>query len=126
MLFPPSPLCFSFSMRPTIRGQQRKRPTRFAESIPRRWKRPRLSKYGSVRSIPLGLKPVHCGLRAGLFGGTTRLVKDVKNSILFSLVALNLTVPVAPVQSAEVAWYKGVVHAHANWGVPQLPTTSPD
>jgi hypothetical protein len=23
-------------------------------------------------------------------------------------------------------WYKGVVHAHANWGVPQLPTTSPD
>ena len=24
------------------------------------------------------------------------------------------------------SWYKGVVHAHANWGVPQLPTTSPD
>ena len=23
-------------------------------------------------------------------------------------------------------WYKGIVHAHANWGVPQLPTTSPD
>jgi len=23
-------------------------------------------------------------------------------------------------------WYKGVVHAHANWGVPQLPTTAPD
>jgi len=23
-------------------------------------------------------------------------------------------------------WYRGVVHAHANWGAPQLPTTSPD
>lgn len=23
-------------------------------------------------------------------------------------------------------WFKGVVHAHANWGVPQLPTTAPD
>src|SRR5436309_758484 len=23
-------------------------------------------------------------------------------------------------------WYKGIVHAHANWGAPQLPTTSPD
>ncbi|HWX20165.1 MAG TPA: CehA/McbA family metallohydrolase [Candidatus Binatia bacterium] len=27
---------------------------------------------------------------------------------------------------AELTWYKGVVHAHANWGAPQLPTTSPD
>jgi hypothetical protein len=27
---------------------------------------------------------------------------------------------------AVAAWYKGVLHAHANWGVPQLPTTSPD
>ncbi len=27
---------------------------------------------------------------------------------------------------ATAAWYKGAVHAHANWGVPQLPTTSPD
>src|SRR5437016_13483747 len=25
-----------------------------------------------------------------------------------------------------LTWYKGIVHAHANWGVPQLPTTSPD
>jgi hypothetical protein len=23
-------------------------------------------------------------------------------------------------------WYKGVVHCHANWGAPQLPTTTPD
>jgi hypothetical protein len=23
-------------------------------------------------------------------------------------------------------WYRGVVHAHGNWGVPQLPTTAPD
>jgi hypothetical protein len=28
--------------------------------------------------------------------------------------------------AAPSTWYKGVVHAHANWGVPQLPTTSPD
>ncbi len=24
------------------------------------------------------------------------------------------------------AWYRGAVHAHANWGVAQLPTTAPD
>ncbi len=29
-------------------------------------------------------------------------------------------------QPAPAAWYKGAVHAHANWGVPQLPTTAPD
>src|SRR5215471_8249624 len=23
-------------------------------------------------------------------------------------------------------WYKGIIHAHANWGAAQLPTTSPD
>ena len=28
--------------------------------------------------------------------------------------------------TASSVWYKGVVHAHANWGAPQLPTTSPD
>src|SRR5690348_16727783 len=28
--------------------------------------------------------------------------------------------------AAPGVWYKGIVHAHANWGVPQLPTTSPD
>ncbi|HZR18527.1 MAG TPA: hypothetical protein VFE51_14640 [Verrucomicrobiae bacterium] len=28
--------------------------------------------------------------------------------------------------SLAATWYKGVVHAHANWGVPQLPTTAPD
>jgi hypothetical protein len=26
----------------------------------------------------------------------------------------------------SLTWYKGIVHAHANWGAPQLPTTSPD
>jgi hypothetical protein len=26
----------------------------------------------------------------------------------------------------SASWFKGIVHAHANWGVPQLPTTSPD
>jgi len=28
--------------------------------------------------------------------------------------------------SLPAAWYRGIVHAHANWGVPQLPTTAPD
>src|SRR5436309_6924490 len=28
--------------------------------------------------------------------------------------------------TVSASWYKGAVHAHANWGVPQLPTTSPD
>src|SRR5215470_13893178 len=32
----------------------------------------------------------------------------------------------APNVPTPGVWYKGVVHAHANWGVPQLPTTSPD
>ncbi len=31
-----------------------------------------------------------------------------------------------PAGSPSTVWYKGIVHAHANWGVPQLPTTSPD
>ena len=31
-----------------------------------------------------------------------------------------------PAESASAVWYKGIVHAHANWGVPQLPTTAPD
>ncbi len=30
----------------------------------------------------------------------------------------------APDQPAT--WYKGIIHAHANWGASQLPTTSPD
>src|SRR5712671_3497272 len=28
--------------------------------------------------------------------------------------------------SSPATWYKGIVHAHANWGAGQLPTTSPD
>lgn len=34
--------------------------------------------------------------------------------------------PPAAAAPATAAWYKGAVHAHANWGVPQLPTTAPD
>src|SRR5690349_3862403 len=29
-------------------------------------------------------------------------------------------------QPVPLTWYKGCVHAHANWGAPQLPVTSPD
>jgi hypothetical protein len=28
--------------------------------------------------------------------------------------------------SSESSWYRGAVHAHANWGASQLPTTAPD
>lgn len=38
-------------------------------------------------------------------------------------VGLSLRAADAPVTAG---WYTGVVHAHANWGVPQLPTTAPD
>jgi hypothetical protein len=31
-----------------------------------------------------------------------------------------------PSPCTAATWYKGIVHAHANWGVPKLPTTSPD
>lgn len=43
-------------------------------------------------------------------------------------VAVTLIATVAPAIAAPPAatWYKGIVHAHANWGAPQLPTTSPD
>jgi hypothetical protein len=33
---------------------------------------------------------------------------------------------IAAEAQSDLTWYKGAVHAHANWGVPQLPTTSPD
>jgi hypothetical protein len=42
-------------------------------------------------------------------------------TITVSLAALS-----AAAQPNSPSWYKGIVHAHANWGVPQLPTTSPD
>jgi hypothetical protein len=43
--------------------------------------------------------------------------------LLFGCNSSSLTAADAP---APAAWYKGIVHAHANWGAPQLPTTSPD
>jgi len=50
----------------------------------------------------------------------------LKNPFFLSLAAIGLTAQAAPSQPGPAAWYKGVVHAHANWGAPQLPTTSPD
>jgi len=54
-----------------------------------------------------------------------------KCAVILSLVAASLAVltsggDAAPQQPARATWYKGIVHAHANWGAPQLPTTSPD
>jgi hypothetical protein len=40
--------------------------------------------------------------------------------VLFGLGILTLP------DRCSAAWYKGIVHAHANWGAAQLPTTSPD
>src|SRR5687767_12585475 len=31
-----------------------------------------------------------------------------------------------PQLAAAATWYRGIIHAHANWGVSKLPTTSPD
>ncbi len=45
-------------------------------------------------------------------------VKAVVVLSLWSLTTLR--------QCAAATWYKGIVHAHANWGVSKLPTTSPD
>lgn len=42
------------------------------------------------------------------------------------LAVFGLESRAAPARSAAAAWYKGSVHAHANWGAPQVPTTSPD
>jgi hypothetical protein len=58
----------------------------------------------------------------------TRTRVQVSVSLLAAAVAL-LSSPdglSAADSSLPAAWYKGIVHAHANWGVPQLPTTSPD
>src|ERR1043165_2323766 len=52
-----------------------------------------------------------------------------KCAVILSLVAASLAVltsggDAAPQQPARATWYKGIVHAHANWGAPQLPTRS--
>src|SRR5215470_13036521 len=53
----------------------------------------------------------------------------IGNRVLLLVLALrvgfaDLSVRAAPDQ--PMSWYKGVTHAHANWGAAQLPTTSPD
>src|SRR5579859_2097637 len=48
---------------------------------------------------------------------------------ILGMAIASLASPAALVRAADDQspnWYKGVVHAHANWGAPQLPTTSPD
>jgi hypothetical protein len=46
-------------------------------------------------------------------------------TLVTGLIGSSSTAAAADAPSLAV-WYKGVVHAHANWGVPQLPTTAPD
>jgi hypothetical protein len=46
--------------------------------------------------------------------------------VLASVGQLGAIRSIAAEGQPAATWYKGVVHAHANWGVPQLPTTSPD
>jgi hypothetical protein len=66
-----------------------------------------------------------------LLGRKAGWMKSRADFILAALLAVGLVVfgrsslPAAE-GAAPSAWYKGVVHAHANWGVPQLPTTAPD
>src|SRR5690242_14779508 len=56
--------------------------------------------------------------------------KCSKDCIFGAIIAAGLLARASSTFAAEavsaIAWYKGVVHAHANWGAPQLPTTSPD
>ncbi len=47
-------------------------------------------------------------------------------AILALMTGLIVSPRVSSGAEAALYWYKGIVHAHANWGVPQLPTTSPD
>jgi hypothetical protein len=42
------------------------------------------------------------------------------------VVILLVLAGVASQRCTAASWYKGIVHAHANWGVPKLPTTAPD
>jgi hypothetical protein len=45
-------------------------------------------------------------------------------TLAWSLARFNVSEAAAPGQPSS--WYKGIIHAHANWGAAQLPTTSPD
>src|SRR5258706_6384679 len=47
-------------------------------------------------------------------------------AILALMTGLIVSPRVSSGAEAALYWYKGIVHAHANWGVPKLPTTSPD
>src|SRR5258706_1183146 len=47
-------------------------------------------------------------------------------AILALMTGLIVSPRVSSGAEAALYWYKGIVHAHANWGAPQLPTTSPD
>src|SRR6266568_2947481 len=53
------------------------------------------------------------------------------NQLLFlNLITTTIAAPLSNLSAADSsaagAWYKGVTHAHANWGAAQLPTTVPD
>src|ERR1043166_2922941 len=43
-----------------------------------------------------------------------------------SVVVLAMASVTAQNEPPSTHWYKGILHAHANWGAAQLPTTSPD
>jgi hypothetical protein len=58
------------------------------------------------------------------------MVSEQQIFVLARVMAIFAAVGNAGLVAAEsqpnANWYKGVTHAHANWGAPQLPTTSPD
>ena len=54
-----------------------------------------------------------------------RVVLRLATSGILTLLCL-ATLGAELKQSRNATWYKGIVHAHANWGAAQLPTTSPD
>jgi hypothetical protein len=53
-------------------------------------------------------------------------VNPIPSIIARAVLVLTIGRLSAPEPCTAASWYKGSVHAHANWGVPKLPTTSPD
>jgi hypothetical protein len=69
--------------------------------------------------------------RGGWLNAKTRFRRAGEACLVTAVALLELLVfgrcrLAAAEAGSPSTWYKGVVHAHANWGVPQLPTTSPD
>ncbi len=50
----------------------------------------------------------------------------VRTVLAWFTLALLVAGSARAAEPAPARWYRGAVHAHANYGAPQLPTTAPD